>query len=129
MLLGGCQGGRTVMLTVEHTGTDRQPAAPVASAHVRAVALDTNDVPLPVSLENLSKLDRKVVSGVTDAKGRVRLSLHPEGVYLVEVNGPPFGPLAEAGPWKWKLSAESDALTPVGPPQNEVALLTGRSAN
>lgn len=122
--LAGCQGGRTVTLTVEQASSAQYAAAPVASAHVRAIALATNDVPLPVSLENLEKLDRKLVSGVTDSQGRARLSLRPEGVYLIEVNGPPFGPLAEQGPWRWKLEADGRTLSPLGPEPRDVLVST-----
>ncbi len=125
LAIGGCQGGRTVTLTVMQPGTLQSATTPVTAAHVRAVALDTNDVPLPVSLEALAELDRPLVSGVTDGQGRARLTLRSEGVYLIEINGPPFGPLAEAGPWRWTLGADGRSMTPLGAAPREILISAG----
>lgn len=123
----GCSnGGQSVTFTIELSEADGQGATPMSSAHVRAIALETNDVPLPVTLENLAKLDHPIASGLADAKGRARLTLRPEGAYLIEVNSPPFGPLADAGPWRFTLDADGRTLTPVGDPQSEVRVSTGR---
>lgn len=125
LVIGGCQGGHTVTFTVEQAAQAQRAAAPLAAAHIRAVALNTNDVPLPVSIENLEKLDRPIASGITDAQGRSRLSLRPDGIYLIEVNGPAFGALSDAGPWRWTLGADGRTLTPVGAAQQQVELFTG----
>ncbi len=107
--LGGCaKSPRIVTLDLYDA-----LGSPVEAAHVRAIALRTNDLPLPVSFKNLASLDRAIVSGVTDERGAVQLALRDAGAYLVEVTGTPFGELAGAGPWRWKLAPHARSLTPV----------------
>ncbi len=105
----GCAGSpRIVSLALQDA-----EGSPVAAAHVRAIALRTNDLPLPVSLRNLALLDQALVSGVTDERGVARLPLRGASSYLIEVTGTPFDELSESGPWRWKLAPHARSLTPL----------------
>lgn len=87
---------------------------PVEAAHVRLIALKTGTVPLPVTLENLEKYLYAVeAAGATDERGEVRLTLHRGSPHVVEVGSPPLGPLADEGPWAWRLDEAGAELRPV----------------
>lgn len=97
----GCAQTRSVALRV----TD-EAGEPVSGASVFAVALGTSDIPLPLTFETLSELlsERSVrASGVTDGRGRVRLTLLDRPAAL-RLRPSPFDPVGEgAGPWLYTL--------------------------
>lgn len=114
-LLAACSGGgKPVAFTLRTPGGE-----PISAAHIRAIAFNTNDVPLPVSAETLAALEAPLASGATDSRGVVRLALRPDGVYLLEVNPPPFGALADEGPWRW-------IFDPDAPPRPLTANIEGQ---
>jgi len=79
---------------------------PLPGARVRAVALDTSPVPLPLSAKTISDaLDNPDEFRSTDDAGIARLSLKPDYAYLIEVVPPPFdAPAARQGLlWRWTL--------------------------
>ncbi len=79
----GCGGGaRDVRLGV----FDAASGEPVTGARIRACPLDTNGVPLPVSMASLRESQRaSSVSAVTDDSGEVTLPLYSRLPFLVEM--------------------------------------------
>ncbi len=113
--LAGCRGPtRSVTLEVSSDGR------PVPAAHVRAVALDTNDLPLPVTLATLQQAANALpASGVTDETGRVTLRLDKASAYRIEVAGALGSPSAVGS---WVLSADRSALHEATDTRNEVSV-------
>ncbi len=105
-LLAGCAGPtQSVTFQVAAGG------APLEGAQVRVIPLDAGVVPLPANSENLEEYMTAVpVLGVTDAAGRVRLTLHRRSPHSVEVIAPAFGTLAGRGPWTWTLGVDGESL-------------------
>lgn len=83
LALAGCRGP-TRSVTIEVTIEGRA----VPAAHVRAVALDASDVPLPVTTGTLSQAASALpASGITDEAGRVTIVLDRASPYFIEVAG------------------------------------------
>lgn len=115
LALGGCSAPvRTVVLRV----LDAQ-GEPLPDAHVRAVALDTSPVPLPVSGESLEQFTHaREAVGVSDDRGVVRLTIHNKSPHLIEVFAPPIGPHESHAAAAWRLDRHGASLTParrIGP--------------
>ena len=108
--LAGCAAPtRPVTIAVEDAG------APVAGALVTAAPLEMSDVPLPLDSENLANLlaaENERRGGVTDADGRLRLTLLDGRPHLVMIASPPLG----GGAWRWEgvldVGADPGGLTP-----------------
>lgn len=110
----GCGSGTSrIALRVDQTPSD----TPAAYARLRAIALDTNGIPLPVSLERLreSKPTPKA-SAITDKSGAATLALHSSQPYLIEVipwhptGGEGTGPVG--APQAWVYDPKHRALSP-----------------
>ncbi|HBS29646.1 MAG TPA: hypothetical protein DEB06_09410 [Phycisphaerales bacterium] len=84
------------------------------------MALDTNDLPLPVTLATLQQAANALpASGVTDETGRVTLRLDKASAYRIEVAGALGSPSAVGS---WVLSADRSALHEATDTRNEVSV-------
>ena len=82
LALAGCGGRSGITLRV----TDASTGEPSPRILVRAAPLDTNGVPLPVTLENLSDAKHATAqSAVTDDSGTASFSVRPKNPYLIEL--------------------------------------------
>ncbi|MBL8747301.1 MAG: hypothetical protein JNK58_13225 [Phycisphaerae bacterium] len=85
---------------------------PIEAAHVRAVAIETGSMALPVSGEVVEEaLYAWGDTAATDETGTALLKLYAHTPHLIEVAPPPFGELAERGPWSWTIEEDGDSLT------------------
>jgi len=114
LCLGGCIGQTAkVGLRVEHRVAAGENSVPLGGAPVRAIALNTGTVPLPLTLENLDQyLFAVEVSTATNARGEFKIEVLDGTPYLIEVQGPPLGELGDAGPWSWVLLKDGKTLVP-----------------
>ncbi|TVQ76266.1 MAG: hypothetical protein EA380_09055, partial [Phycisphaeraceae bacterium] len=77
---------------------------PVAGAHVRAISLGRNDVPLPVNWETLGEVfatGKLVAQGWTDRDGRVQLRLLRARAYSLEASPPALSFESGVGIQRW----------------------------
>lgn len=109
-VLAGCGGPtRHVTFKVDAAGE------PLRGAQVRVIALDAGTVPLPATSENLEEYMTAVAAlGVTDATGRVKLTLHKNSPHMVEVIAPALGEMGGRGPWIWTLDMDGETLARMG---------------
>lgn len=90
--------------------------APVAGAHVRAISLGRNDVPLPVNMETLGEAfatGKLVAQGWTDWDGRVELRLLRARTHSLEASPPALSFGSGVGIQRWLLSPESGVISPI----------------
>lgn len=85
---------------------------PIYAAHLRAVAIDTGSMALPVSGEVVEQaMYAWGDTASTDEEGFATLKLFDATPHLIEVAPPPFGELAERGPWSWTIEQDGASLT------------------
>lgn len=129
ILAGACSAPvRTVALRVVDSDGN-----PIPGAHVRAIALRTSPVPLPVSGESLEQFTHaREAMAASDNRGVIRLTLHDKSPHLIEVFAPPIGPNESDASAAWRLDAQGRNLTPArrlgpSPPQIQLEKLNQRS--
>ncbi len=106
--LAAC-GAKTSLVTLRVTD---DAGAPLRAARVRAAPLETNGLPLPVSLKTLGQAMAKTsLNATTDADGEVHLKLLESCTHYVQVVPPMSGTLADLAvadslDWHWFLDLE-----------------------
>ncbi len=99
------------------------------NARVRAIAIGTSDLPLPVTMENLRQaLTKTEASATTDSGGEVRLTLLADRAHHVQVL-PPCTDLdrlhsssASSRVWHWFLDLDPPAISEPIDAGNEAGL-------
>lgn len=85
---------------------------PIHAAHLRAVAIDTGSMALPISGDVVAEaLFAWGDTAATDGTGLATLKLFAGTPHLIEISPPPFGDLADRGPWTWTMEADGSSLT------------------
>lgn len=92
--------------------------APVPNARVRAIAIGTSDLPLPVTMENIQQaLTKTEAFATSDRTGEVRLTLLAERAHHVQVL-PPCTDLhelhasaASSRVWHWYLDLDPPVVS------------------
>jgi hypothetical protein len=125
--LTGCGGHGSVLSIAGVTSPMRDvelrlalDGKPIHAAHVRAVAIDSSSVALPVSGPIIEEaLYAWGYGSSTDEQGIARLRLYEFTPHLIEVSPSPFSELADEGPWRWTINAERNAIHPMNDPARD----------
>lgn len=93
---------------------------PLHAAHIRAVAINTSSVALPVSGPVIEEaLYAWGYGSSTDERGVAHLRLYEFTPHLIEASPSPFSDLADKGPWSWTINAERDAIDAMTDPDRD----------
>ncbi len=122
LILGGCGGGSgpPPLLSIIGVADPYRhvqfrltlDGKPIHAAHLRAVAVDTGSMALPISGAVVAEaMFAWGDTAATDENGHATLKLFAGTPHLIEISPPPFGELAERGPWTWTIEADGASLT------------------
>lgn len=118
LVLTGCAGHGSLLSIAGVTSPMRDlelrltlDGRPILAAHIRAVAIDSSSVALPVSGPIIEEaLYAWGYGSSTDERGIARLRLYEFTPHLIEVSPSPFSELADEGPWTWTINADRDSI-------------------